>query len=99
MHLARRAETILRRTYRPDGLNFGMNLGETAGAGVADHLHLHALPRWNGDTNFMTVTAQTRVMPELLSSTWEKLHQHFLTEATQETEVTSTSPVSITEVP
>ncbi len=70
---ARRVEVAIRETYRPDGLNLGMNLGEAAGAGVAEHLHLHELPRWSGDTNFMTVTADTRVLPELLEETWRRL--------------------------
>lgn len=72
---ARRLESALRQTYRPDGLNLGINLGEAAGAGVADHLHLHQLPRWSGDTNFMTVTASTRVLPEELKVTWSRLRE------------------------
>jgi ATP adenylyltransferase len=78
MALAQRMETCLRSVYRPDGLNFGLNLGESAGAGVAHHIHLHALPRWSGDTNFMTVTAETRVLPETLDITWSKLRAAFL---------------------
>jgi ATP adenylyltransferase len=77
MTLARRIEDGLREVYRPDGINFGMNLGEAAGAGVADHIHLHALPRWSGDTNFMTVTAETRVLPEMLDVTWSRLRTAF----------------------
>ncbi|MEO6802132.1 MAG: HIT domain-containing protein [Granulicella sp.] len=77
MRLAQRTETVLRQIYRPDGLNFGMNLGESAGAGVADHLHMHALPRWSGDTNFMTVVAETRILPEALDVTWTKIHAEF----------------------
>ncbi len=73
MRLARRAERALRSVYHPDGLNLGINLGESAGAGVADHLHLHALPRWTGDTNFMTVVAETRILPEMLATSWERL--------------------------
>lgn len=73
MQLARRAERALRQVYRPDGLNMGLNLGESAGAGVAAHLHLHALPRWTGDTNFMTVVAETRILPEMLQASWERL--------------------------
>lgn len=73
MSLAQRMETVLRATYRPDGINLGMNLGEAAGAGVAEHLHLHVLPRWFGDSNFMTATAETRVLPESLDITWERL--------------------------
>ncbi len=73
IHLAQRMEEVLRTVYRPDGINLGMNLGEAAGAGVAEHLHLHVLPRWFGDSNFMTATAETRVLPEALSVTWERL--------------------------
>jgi ATP adenylyltransferase len=73
MLLSQRIETSLRSVYHPNGINLGMNLGEAAGAGVADHIHLHALPRWIGDTNFMTVTAETRVLPENLDVTWKKI--------------------------
>ncbi|WP_074653580.1 HIT family protein [Terriglobus roseus] len=75
MSLAQRLETVLREVYRPDGINLGMNLGEAAGAGVAEHLHLHLLPRWFGDSNFMTATAETRVLPESLGTTWTRLRQ------------------------
>ena len=71
--LAQRAESWLHRCYQPDGLNFGMNLGEAAGAGVAGHLHLHGLPRWAGDGSFMMTTADTRVLPETPADTWSKL--------------------------
>jgi ATP adenylyltransferase len=64
MSLARRAEDVFREVYKPDGMNIGMNLGRPAGAGVADHIHLHAVPRWIGDTNFMGVVGGVRVIPE-----------------------------------
>ena len=73
VHLAQRTETALRQAYRPGGINMGLNLGEAAGAGVASHIHLHALPRWIGDVNFMTATAETRILPEALEVTWKKL--------------------------
>ncbi len=77
MRMARRAETALRALYKPHGLNMGLNLGEAAGAGVAGHLHLHALPRWNGDTNFMTVVSETRILPEMLQESWTRLREEF----------------------
>ena len=73
MQLAARIEVAFGENYYPDGMNLGMNLGKAAGAGVAGHLHLHALPRWFGDTNFMTVTAETRVHPEELRVTYERM--------------------------
>jgi ATP adenylyltransferase len=77
MQLAQRVETILHKLYKPDGMNYGMNLGRAAGAGVTGHLHLHALPRWVGDANFMTVTAETRVHPESLATTYKRFQEAF----------------------
>ena len=77
MLLAKRLEGVLAQVYRPDGINIGMNLGRTAGAGVPGHIHLHVVPRWNGDTNFMTVVAETRVVPEDPVEACRKLRSHF----------------------
>ena len=75
MQLARRVEAAFRANYKPDGMNLGMNLGRAAGAGVLGHLHLHMLPRWFGDSNFMAVTGETRVHPEELKTTYERLRK------------------------
>jgi len=77
MLLARDAERHLRKLYRPDGINLGLNIGSAAGAGIADHVHMHALPRWIGDTNFMTAIGESRVLPETLEVTWERLTAAF----------------------
>jgi ATP adenylyltransferase len=74
MDLTKRCQTALREAYRPQGFNLGMNLGKAAGAGVAEHFHLHIMPRWTGDTNFMTTIGETRVHPEDLATTYRKLH-------------------------
>jgi ATP adenylyltransferase len=79
MALAQRTEAIFRANYKPDGMNLGMNLGRAAGAGVAGHLHMHMLPRWFGDSNFMTVTGETRVHPEELKTTYQRLSKAFST--------------------
>jgi len=73
----RLAAPTIRRVYRPDGLNVGMNLGRVAGAGIADHLHYHVVPRWTGDTNFMPVLSDTRVMVEHLDESWQKIRAGF----------------------
>jgi len=73
MALLRRMETVLRAAYHPDGINLGMNLGAAAGAGVAAHIHMHVLPRWVGDTSFLTTVGETRIAPEDLATTYEKL--------------------------
>jgi ATP adenylyltransferase len=73
MELAQKLETVYHNAYKPEGMNLGMNLGKAAGAGVAGHLHLHMLPRWIGDSNFMTVTGETRVHPEELRTTFDRL--------------------------
>jgi ATP adenylyltransferase len=77
MDLARVAEVAITEVYAPHGMNLGINLGKPAGAGVPGHLHLHVVPRWSGDTNFMTVVGQTRVLPEELAQTADKLRPLF----------------------
>jgi ATP adenylyltransferase len=77
MALARRLEEVFREVYRPDGINLGMNLGRPAGAGVADHIHLHLVPRWTGDTSFMTVVGGTRVIPEEPEQACLRLRPYF----------------------
>jgi ATP adenylyltransferase len=77
MTLSRHTVGILEEVYSPDGFNIGMNIGECAGAGVRDHLHLHVVPRWCGDVNFMTVTGETRVLPEDLAVSYQKLRPLF----------------------
>lgn len=77
METAQKVERVLRAVYRPDGINLGLNLGQAAGAGVASHLHFHMLPRWFGDSNFMTAIAETRVLSETLAVTWDRVRQAF----------------------
>ena len=73
----RQSEIVLEEAYRPDGINLGMNLGRAAGAGIAEHIHMHVLPRWTGDANFMTSVANTRIIPEALEESYSKLKQGF----------------------
>jgi len=77
MRLTRHAEIAVNEAYSPQGINMGINLGRPAGAGVLDHLHVHVVPRWNGDTNFMTVIGDVRVLPEDLATTAKKLRPIF----------------------
>ncbi|MBN2017307.1 MAG: HIT domain-containing protein [Candidatus Cloacimonetes bacterium] len=75
--MTRLCERVLTEVYHPDGLNIGMNLGEAAGAGVADHLHIHVVPRWIGDTNFVSTLGNTRVIPENMEEAYKKLKKVF----------------------
>jgi len=75
MALTQRMEAVLRSLYRPDGVNLGMNIGKAAGAGVAGHIHMHILPRWVADANFVSVIGETRVLPETLDLTWERIRK------------------------
>jgi ATP adenylyltransferase len=77
MDMVKRAQTALTEAYKPEGVNIGMNLGKAAGAGVAGHYHMHALPRWAGDVNFMTAIGQTRTLPESLQTTYQRLKEKF----------------------
>ena len=73
MDLSQRMEKVLRALYKPDGVNLGMNIGAAAGAGVAGHIHMHVLPRWVADANFISVVGETRILPETLQTTWERI--------------------------
>jgi ATP adenylyltransferase len=73
--LSQRMEAVLRELYRPDGINLGMNIGKAAGAGIAGHIHMHVLPRWIADANFVSVVGETRILPETLEVTWERMRK------------------------
>jgi len=73
MALSQRMEGVLRELYKPDGINLGMNIGQAAGAGIAGHVHMHVLPRWVADANFMSVVGETRLLPETLDVTWKRV--------------------------
>ena len=75
MHLTQKLEAALRKLYKAEGVNIGMNIGKAAGAGVAGHIHMHALPRWVADSNFVTVIGETRILPEELDITWKRLRE------------------------
>lgn len=77
MELTERCVAVLDRVMRPQGYNIGLNIGQAAGAGLKDHLHMHVVPRWAGDTNFMPVLADVRVLPQALEDLWDTLHPHF----------------------
>ena len=72
MELSQKMERVLRQLYKPDGVNLGMNIGKAAGAGVAGHIHMHVLPRWVADSNFVSVVGETRILPETLDITYEQ---------------------------
>jgi ATP adenylyltransferase len=80
MSLSQRLETVFHQLYHPDGINLGMNIGKAAGAGVAGHIHMHVLPRWVADANFMSVVAETRVLPESLDITWKRIRDALASE-------------------
>ena len=77
MAITRVALRHLKWIYRPDGINLGMNIGESAGAGIASHVHMHVLPRWTGDSSFMTTVGETRILGETLEATWKRLKEAF----------------------
>jgi ATP adenylyltransferase len=75
MRLSQRMESVLRELYHPDGINLGMNIGKAAGAGIAGHIHMHVLPRWVADANFVSVIGETRILPETLEETWKRMRE------------------------
>jgi ATP adenylyltransferase len=80
--LAQRMESVLRDLYTPDGINLGMNIGKAAGAGIAGHIHMHVLPRWVADANFVSVVCETRILPETLDETWKRMTAALKSEGT-----------------
>jgi ATP adenylyltransferase len=78
LEMAQKCESALQGEYHPEGFNMGFNIGRSAGAGVDHHLHMHVLPRWTGDANFVSTLSETRILPEQLSRTWQRLLPHFL---------------------
>jgi len=77
IELTKKVQRALENEYHPDGFNIGMNLGQSAGAGISEHIHLHVVPRWTGDANFVSVIGETRVLPEELRTTYERLRKYF----------------------
>jgi ATP adenylyltransferase len=75
MAVSQHMEAVLRKLYKPEGINLGMNIGRAAGAGIAGHIHMHILPRWTADANFMSVVAETRVLPETLQVTYQRMRE------------------------
>jgi ATP adenylyltransferase len=75
IELSQKMETVLRTLYKPDGVNLGMNIGSAAGAGIAGHIHMHVLPRWVADANFVSVIGETRLLPETLETTWQRMRK------------------------
>jgi ATP adenylyltransferase len=82
IELSQRMESVLRELYSPDGINLGMNIGKAAGAGIAGHIHMHVLPRWVADANFLSVVGETRVLPETLEQTWKRMSEAMRSERT-----------------
>jgi ATP adenylyltransferase len=80
MDLSQKMEHLLRALYAPDGINLGMNIGKAAGAGVAGHIHMHALPRWVADSNFVSVIGETRILPETLEMTYDRIKKAMATQ-------------------
>lgn len=89
IELCQRMETVLRELYHPDGVNLGMNIGKAAGAGIAGHIHMHVLPRWVADANFVSVVCETRILPETLQETWTKITKAMGSSPANNSQITS----------